>query len=85
MTPFRPSDEDIRAYLDGKYGPPSAEAVRIIQDELAHAARPIPPTWCICGFVDDLGDGTCGNCGLRIMTEDDEACDIPPAEGSDRA
>lgn len=40
---FRPSDEDIRAYLDGEYGPPSAEAVRIIQDELEHAARVFPP------------------------------------------
>jgi len=26
--------------------------------------------WCLCGFVDDQG-GTCGNCGLRIMTDVD--------------
>ena len=43
---------------------------------------PTPPAWCLCGFVDDLGDGTCGNCGLRIMTEDDEPRVFPPG-GSD--
>lgn len=42
--------------------------------------RVTPPAWCLCGFVDDLGDGTCGNCGLRIMTEDDEARVFPPAK-----
>lgn len=37
--------------------------------------------FCLCGLVDDLGDGTCGNCGLRIMTEDDEARVYPPVVG----
>lgn len=39
---------------------------------------PAEPTFCPCGLVDDRGDGTCGNCGLRIMTEDDEPSVIPP-------
>lgn len=34
-----------------------------------------PSAWCLCGVVDDLSDGTCGNCGLRIMTGADEEAD----------
>ena len=30
------------------------------------------PAWCLCGVVDDTGNGTCGNCGLRIMTDEDD-------------
>lgn len=41
--PFRPSDDDLRAYLDGEHGPPSEEVVRLIQAELERAARAIPP------------------------------------------
>lgn len=33
-----PSDADMLAYLDGQHGPPSPEALAIIQDELARAA-----------------------------------------------
>lgn len=35
------------------------------------------PGWCLCGVVDDKGDGTCRNCGLRIMTDDDELVSRP--------
>lgn len=41
--PFRPADETLRAYLDGEHGPPSDEAVQIIQAELEHAARLVTP------------------------------------------
>lgn len=32
----------------------------------------MPPTWCLCGIVDDAGDGTCADCGRRIMTDGDD-------------
>ena len=35
---FGPSDADMLAYLEGEHGPPSPEAVQIIQDALARAA-----------------------------------------------
>lgn len=38
----QPTDEQMLAYLDGEYGPPSAEAVQIVQDELEHDARTRP-------------------------------------------
>lgn len=37
--PFRPSDADMLAYLEGEHGPPSVEAVQIIQDELDRSIR----------------------------------------------
>lgn len=36
-----------------------------------------PPAWCPCGVVDARDDGTCGNCGRRIMTDDDELTTPP--------
>lgn len=55
------------------------------QDEIRRGAddeiAELLSAWCLCGFVDDLGDGTCGNCGLPIMTADDETRVLPPAEG----
>lgn len=38
----KPSDEDLRAFLEGEHGPPSSEAVRIIQAELEHSLRNPP-------------------------------------------
>ena len=35
----RPSDEQMRAYLDGEYGPPSPEAVAIVQEILERNIR----------------------------------------------
>lgn len=43
-----------------------------MSDQIQQAAE--NDEFCLCGLVDDLGDGTCGNCGLRIMTEDDVEC-----------
>lgn len=28
--------------------------------------------WCLCGVVDDRGDGTCGNCGRPLLTDTSE-------------
>lgn len=25
--------------------------------------------WCLCGIVDDRGDGTCGNCGRPLLAD----------------
>jgi hypothetical protein len=41
-----------------------------------------PPAWCLCGYVDDRGDGTCGNCGLRIMSDDEAAASTPTTPSS---
>lgn len=38
-APFGPSDEQVRAYLDGEHGPPSDEVVGIIQDDLERSIR----------------------------------------------
>ncbi|GAA1138709.1 hypothetical protein [Nocardioides aquiterrae] len=55
-----------------------------LDEDAAHVAEhgcaseiPSSPAWCLCGVVDDRGDGTCGNCGRRIMTDDDEPT-LPP-------
>lgn len=37
-----PTDEQMRAYLDGEHGPASPEVLQIIQDELEHDLR-MPP------------------------------------------
>ena len=74
---FRPSDEDMRAYLDGEHGPPSAEAVAIIQAELAEAVRSNEEA----GVRRELSEELCPACGgsMRFC----ECMDDPfaPAEG----